>query len=216
MAITKVVGTGVDIASTYGTSVTMSAITNATEAVATLAAAHGVVAGDYLEITSGWGKLNGRVVRAKTVSTNDVTLELVNTSSTSDYPAGTGTGSIRRITAWTNITQRTPNFSSNLGQVQFADVTTLDDTEERKLPIRRGSTDLSIPGYFDRSLAWVTTVQAASDSSTPTAIRIRYPNSNKTVGNFYWNLSDVAGIEDNTLRDAIDGTFSAKPITYAT
>lgn len=216
MAITKVVGTGIDIASTYGTSVTMSAITNATEAVATLAAGHSVVAGDYLEITSGWGKLNGRIVRAKTVSTNDVTLELVNTSSTSDYPAGTGTGSIRRITAWTNITQRTPNFSSNLGQVQFADVTTLDDTEERKLPIRRGATDLSIPGYFDRSLAWVTTVQAASDSSTPTGIRIRYPNGNKTVGNLYWNISDVAGIEDNTLRDAIDGTFSAKPITYAT
>lgn len=216
MSITKVVGTGVDIASTYGSSVTMSAITNATQAVATLAAAHGVVAGDYLEVTSGWGKLNGRVVRALSVSTNDVTLELVNTASTTDYPAGTGTGSVRRITAWTNITQRTPNFTSNLGQVVFADITTLDDTEERKLPIRRGSTDLSIPGYFDRSLSWVTTVQAASDSSTPTAVRIRYPNSNKTVGNAYWSMSDVAAIEDNTLRDAIDLTFAAKPITYAT
>lgn len=216
MAITKVVGTGVDIASTYGSAVNMTAITNDTEAVATLASGHSVVAGDYLEVTSGWGKLTGRVVRAKTVSTNDITFELVNTTSTTDYPAGTGTGTIRRITAWTNITQRTPNFTSNLGQVQYADITTLDDTEERKLPIRRGSTDLSIPGYFDRSLDWVTTVQSASDSSTPTGIRIRYPNGNKTVGNFYWNLSDVAGIEDNTLRDAIDGSFSAKPITYAT
>lgn len=216
MAITKVVGTGVDIASTYGSAVTMSAISNASEAVATLAGGHSVIVGDYLEVTSGWGKLTGRVVRVKTVATNDVTLEGVNTTSTSDYPAATGAGSIRRITAFTNITQRTPNFSSNLGQVQYADITTLDDTEERKLPIRRGSTDLSIPGYFDRSLAWVATVQAASDSSVPTAIRIRYPNGNKTVGNMYWNLSDVAGIEDNTLRDAIDGTFSAKPITYAT
>lgn len=216
MAITKSVGTGVDIASTYGSSVVMSAITNATEAVATLAAGHGVVVGDYLEVTSGWGKLNGRIMRAKAVATNDVTFENLNTVSTSDYPAGTGAGSIRRITAWANVTQRTPNMSVNTGAVQFADATTLDDTEERKIPIRRGATDMSIPGYFDLSLSWVATVRAASDSSTPTGLRIRYPNGNKTVANAYWSMGDGAGIEDNTLRDSIDLTFAAKAMNFAT
>lgn len=217
MSITKSVGTGVDIASVYATAVTMSAISNASEAVATLAVGHGVVVGDYLEITtSGWGKLVGRIVRAKTVATNDVTLESVNTTSTTDYPTGTGVGTVRRITTWVEITQRTPNFSINTGQVTFADITGLQDTEERKLPIRRGATEISIPGFFDLSASWVSTVRTASDLSVPTGLRVRYPNGNKFVASCYWSMGDGATIEDNTLRDSIDCTTAAKGISYAT
>lgn len=215
MSITKAVGTGVDIASTYGSSVNMTAISNASEAVATLAASHGVTAGDYLEITSGWGKLTGRIVRAKTVSTNDVTLESINTTSTTDYPAGTGTGTIRRITAWTEITQRTPDFNITTGSLTYADITTLQDTEERKLPVRRQASEMSIPGYFDPTLSWVSTVRDASDAATATGVRVRYPNSSKMVANAYWSLSDGAGVTDFTLRDALDLTFAARPVTYS-
>ena len=126
MAITLATGTQVAIASTYGTSVAMSAITNASEAVATLAAAHGVVVGDFLEVTSGWDLLTGRLVRVKTVVTNDVTFEAINTSSVTNYPAGTGVGSIRRITAWTSITQ-IQGLSTSGGDQSFADITTITD-----------------------------------------------------------------------------------------
>ena len=119
MAITISTGTTVAIATTYGSAVTMSAITNATEAVATLAAGHGVVVGDILEVTSGWDLLNGRLVRAKTVATNDVTFESINTTSASSYPAGTGTGSIRRITAWTSVSQ-VQSVDTGGGEQQFA------------------------------------------------------------------------------------------------
>ena len=50
MAITLAVGTQVAIASAYGASKTMSAISNATAAVATLEASHGVIVGDYVEM----------------------------------------------------------------------------------------------------------------------------------------------------------------------
>ena len=68
-------GSTLYIGSTYGASKVMSVVTNAAEAVATLEASHGVVANDILVVTSGWSRLNARVLRAKTVSTNDVTLE---------------------------------------------------------------------------------------------------------------------------------------------
>ncbi len=55
-------GSIVSIASTYGTLKTMSAISNAAEAVATLEASHDVVENDILEITSGWSKLSGRIL----------------------------------------------------------------------------------------------------------------------------------------------------------
>ena len=75
MSVTIATGTTFAYASTYGSSANMTAITNASEAVATLGAGHGVVVGDYLEVTSGWDRLTGRIVRAKTVATNDVTFE---------------------------------------------------------------------------------------------------------------------------------------------
>lgn len=216
MSITKAVGTAVAIASTYGSSVTMSAITNATEAVATLGAGHGVVVGDYLEVTSGWGLLDKRVVRAKTVSTNDITFEGINTTSTTNYPAGSGTGSIRRITAFTDITQRTPNIGTSGGEQQFADITTLQDVVEKKLPTRRSAVDMSLPGFYDLSLSWVSTVQTAAEGSSPVAVKLSYPNGSKLVANAYWSFRDVATIEDSTLRDEITLTFAATPKGYAT
>ena len=44
--------------------------------------AHGVVVGDFVELTSGWDLANGRVFRVSAVATNDITFESINTSST--------------------------------------------------------------------------------------------------------------------------------------
>src|ERR1044071_9930324 len=98
-------GSQVAIASTYGSGFTVSAITNASEGVATLSSSHGVTVGDIFELSSGWDLLDKRLARAKAVATNDVTLESIDTSSTNMYPAGQGTGTGREITAWTSITQ---------------------------------------------------------------------------------------------------------------
>jgi hypothetical protein len=92
MAFTLSTGTALAIAQTYGTAVNMTALTNAAEAVATLAAGHSVVVGDFLEVTSGWGTMNGRIVRVKTVASNDITFEAINTTSLSRFPAGAGVG----------------------------------------------------------------------------------------------------------------------------
>ena len=53
----------ISIAKTYGAAKTMSAITNAVQAVATLAVGHSVAAGDLIELTSGWAGLNAWRVR---------------------------------------------------------------------------------------------------------------------------------------------------------
>ena len=91
-------GSIVAIASGYGASKAMSALSNADPGVATLEASHGIATGEYMEVTSGWGRLSGKVVRAGTVATNSVPLEGIDTTLTSIYPAGGGTGSVREIT----------------------------------------------------------------------------------------------------------------------
>lgn len=68
------------------------------------ATAHGYANGDFVEITSGWGRLNLRVFRIKTVAANTFVLEGADTTSTNFFPSGTGLGSVRKVTAFTQIT----------------------------------------------------------------------------------------------------------------
>jgi hypothetical protein len=97
-------GTTFYIASAYASSKTTTVVTNASEAVVT-SAAHGYSNGDMVEITSGWGRLNRRVFRIKSVTTDTFVLEGADTSSTTFFPAGTGTGSVRKISTFTQITK---------------------------------------------------------------------------------------------------------------
>lgn len=216
--MSKTLSTGaiLSIAKTYGTSYSMTAITNASEAVATLAAGHGTVAGDYLEITSGWGLLSGMIVRAKTVSTNDVTLEGISTTDTSKYPAGSGTGSVRRITAWDAMSQ-VKNLSRSGGDQKWADATALEDVVETQMPTTRGAISMSIDVFDDPTLAWYSSVQTASDAGTPYAFRIALKSGAKVVANAYWSLMDVPDIQrDQILTTNIALSFAAKPKRYAT
>lgn len=91
------------VASTFGTAKTVTAVSNAVEAVVT--ATHDFDVGDIVEMTSGWGRLNKRAFRVKSVSTTvSFVLEDCDTSSTSFFPGGTGTGTVRQVTAFTQIT----------------------------------------------------------------------------------------------------------------
>ena len=203
------------IAKTYGPSVSMTAVTNASEAVATLAAGHSVAAGDYLELTSGWGLLNGKIVRVKSVATNDVTLEGINTSSTAKYPTGTGTGSVRRITAWDQLSQ-IKNVSSSGGDQQFADATSLDDDVEVKIPTIKTSRSMTLEFFDDPSLAWYATVAAAADAVVPTGVLIQPPNGSKIVANAYWGLMKEPSIQKNeVMTSTITLTFNSESTRYA-
>lgn len=216
MAITTSDGTLVSIASTYGVAKTMSAISNANPAVATLEASHNVGVGDFIEITSGWSLLSGKVCRVSAVSVNDVTLEGIDTSDTGKYPAGTGTGSVREITAWAQLSQLTRGVSMTGGDQKFVDASFLEDRVDREIPTTRSPIKGQLQAFFDQSMSWVSTVRAASDAATPKAVRMVYPNGSRTVGNAYWSMSDTPVIVDSTLRVDINLSFSAQPITYAT
>lgn len=91
------------IASTFASSKTTTVVTNASEAVVTCTA-HGYSNGDIVEMTSGWGRLNRRAVRIKSVATDTFTLEGIDTTNTQFFPAGIGVGSVRKATAFTQIT----------------------------------------------------------------------------------------------------------------
>lgn len=204
-------GSVVSIATTYASAVNMTAVTNAAEAVATLAAGHGVLVGDYIELTSGWGRLNGRIVRAKAVASNDVTLEGIDTTSTTKYPAGSGTGTVRRITAWTTIPQiKRDSFSISGGEQNYTDATPLESEVDIELPTTRAKYGVTF-AVMDTS-AGLTAARAAD--TTPTAFRVA-KGSKVSVGNMIWTVSEIpsiSGSEVTTFR--VDGSFTSLPKSY--
>lgn len=218
MAITLAVGTTAQIASAYAAPLAFAGGTNAAEAVLTMAATTGLALGDFVEVTSAWGLMTGRVARIKTLVANaSITLELVDTQDTSRFPGAPAgaAGTVRKISVWTGLSQLTSQISISGGEQQYADVTTLDDRTQRQIPTVRSPLTAQFNAYFDASLAWVAPVKAVSDSSTVAAFRMVYPNNGRTVGNAYWSMSDVPTVNDSTLRTQLNLAFAALPITYA-
>ena len=111
MARIIVNGSVPSIAATFRSTATITGISNAAAAVASLGAGHGTVVGDFVEIvSSGWSRLVGRVFRVSNVATNDVTLEGCDTTSTATFPAGQGAGTLRAVLTWV---QKAMDWSSS-------------------------------------------------------------------------------------------------------
>jgi hypothetical protein len=216
MAITIATGTQVAIATTYAAAVNMTAITNAAEAVATLAAGHGVVVGDFLEVTSGWDLLNGRIVRAKTVATNDITFETINTTSTANYPAGSGTGTVRRITAWTSVTQ-VQGVDTGGGDQNYADITTITDRTQKQVPTTRNAQTIELTVFDDPSLSYYASAVSAAEASSTIGLRLIFPNNSRIVTNAYISVQKLPTVAVNQpLTAKLSFSAAAEPTRYAT
>jgi hypothetical protein len=216
MSVTLAAGTSVYIAQTYGSSSSISAVTNANPAVATCGAGHGFIVGDIIQVSFPNSELlNNRVFRVSAVSTNDVTLEGLDTSSTSDYATGFATGaSAREITAWAEVTQVTRDFQISGGEQQYADISTLKNKRDKKIPTTRTSYDVALPVFDDPSLTFYSTIKAAN--GIVTAGRFIYPGGSRTLFAGYWTIGDFATTQDSTLRNAVAVTLDSDPTRYAT
>jgi hypothetical protein len=215
MAVSLPNGALVAIASGYGSSKTMSALTNAATGVATLEASHGVVEGDYIEVTSGWSRLTNKVVRAGTVSTNDVELEGINTSSTSIYPAGSGTGSVREITGWTQLSQILSSTSSG-GEQQFTDYQFLESDAAIRIPTFKAPAVITFSVADDPSLAGYQLAKTANDDREPRAVRVTLPNGAILLYMGYISLAPSPSLTVNEVM-AVEVTISLlnEPVRYA-
>ena len=99
------------VASTIAATKATTVVTNASEAVVT-STAHGYSNGDYVLVVSGWGRLNKRAFRIKSITTDTFVLEGADTSNTTFFPAGQGVGTVAKVSAWTQLTTvMNPNTS---------------------------------------------------------------------------------------------------------
>lgn len=218
MALSLPTGTKVSVASTLGTSYDVTAATNAAETVLTIESGHGLTVGDYVVVRSGWSLLDYRVARVKTVATNDVTLEGINTVNLDQYSAGSGVGSIQKVTAWTEITQikKDGGLAVAGGEVKYAPSSTLDDPDDKQIPDGRSVTTFTMTVYDDPTLAWYPIVDAISEANTVSPLRMVFANGSRTLTNGYWSMAKtpvIASGQVNTLGLAFSATCRATRYT---
>ena len=97
-------GTIYAVATVFATAKTITAVSNAVEGVVTCVA-HGYVDGAIVQILSGWGRLNRRIVRVKSSAVNTFVMEGIDTTNLNFYPAGSGVGTVKSVTTFQQISK---------------------------------------------------------------------------------------------------------------
>jgi hypothetical protein len=187
------------VASAFAAAVSITAITNAVEAVAT--ATNTFATGDYVEYTGGWSKANGRVFRLKAASGTSFTPEGMDTSDTSLFPAGAGVGIVRKITTWTPVTG-----------VVSADIAG-GDGKNVEVPLLDSDMPVMLPDGFTATTVTLTTaddtaaLKKISDGVALTCLRGTLPGGGVLLYAGYCSFNESPSLAKGSVM-AVKSVFS--------
>jgi len=201
------------IASGYGSALTVTILTNAVGAVAT-STAHGLANGDFIEVTSGWTRLNQRVVRVSGVTANTFILEAYDSSSTTTHPAGSGIGSVRKITGFTQLSQILGSSSSG-GEQKFTTYQFVEADSEVRIPTSKAAAGLELQIADDPTQAGYGILSAANDDRLVRAIKLTLANGSILLYNAYCSVDKTPSLTVDQVMQ-VKGTLSLvnAPVRY--
>lgn len=214
MSVSLPNGVIMSLGTTLGSDITVSALSNANPASAT-ATSHGLSDGDIVIVESGWSRLNNRVVKVDQIDANTFTMIGINSTSTTDYPAGTGTGTVNEVTAWTQISQ-VLDVTTSGGEMQFTNYSFLEQDFETSIPTQSSPQTITMNIADDPALAGYIALKAASDARTPYALRIAYPSGAFAYYYGYVSFNETPTFTKNQVQ-AVTATFSllSRPVRYS-
>lgn len=199
MAVQVANGSIVAIENGSAVAVVVSAISNATQGVATTSAAHGLAVGDIAEVTSGWSRLTNKIIRVGAVPTaTTFTLEGIDTTNTSIYPAGGGAGTVAKVTGFTQLPQIL-NSSSSGGEQQFLEFQFLEADAQQRIPTFKNAAGLTFTVADDPLLPGQQLARIANDDRLPRAIRVTLANGGILLYNAYVSIGAIPTLTVNEL-----------------
>lgn len=215
MSVSLPNGSVVHIESGVGSALTVSTATNANPCVMT-STAHGLANGDYVRVTSGWGRLTDKVFRVANITANTFELEGSNTTDTTVYPAGTGTGSVKKITGWTQLTQILKTGTSG-GEQQYATYQFLEGDREVKIPTNKSASNMDIEVADDPTLAGYILASTANDDRVARGVRITKSDSSKILYLAYIAVNKIPSMDVNQVSSCqVSLSLLNEPVRYST
>lgn len=207
-------GTTIHLGTSFGTSVAVTGISNASTAVAS-ATSHGFANGDMVIIKSGWQRANERVFRVANVSAGTFELEGLDTSDVNAFPVGTSSGSAQKILTFTQITQ-VIGISTSGGEQQFATVSPLEADFEIQIPTMYSAQTISMEIGDDPTLAGYQALKKAADARAIRPLLMVNKNGSKIYYYGYVSLNETP-TKNKGQVDTVNSTFSllSRPVRYA-
>ncbi|MBC9743287.1 phage tail protein [Pseudomonas syringae pv. syringae] len=207
-------GATLQIASAYGAAIPVTALSNANPAVAT-AAAHGLADGDIIAVTSGWTRLNDRATRVSKSLSGTFALENINTTNVQPYPAGSGLGSVRKVTSFVEVPQITEVNTSG-GDQQFLTFGFLADDDDRQMPTTKNPISMSFTVADDPDLPYVAVVEAADEDKQARVLRLNLPGGSSIVYNAYVSITTTPTLGRNNLMTRVMTlSLAGRPARYS-
>ncbi|WP_426160475.1 phage tail protein [Pseudomonas sp. DWR1-3-2b2] len=202
-------------AATYGAALAFAAISNASEAVATVVGGT-IAAGDIVLLTSGWSKLDSKVVRVKAATATAITLEGVDTSDTQLFPAGGGAGTMRKILTWVQVPQVTDvNFSG--GEQNYLDVVFLENDQGKQMPTDKSAASMVLTIADDPAQAFNAVLLKADAGKQIEAARLNLPGNDTLYYGAYTSFSKQPAVSrNNLLTRTVNLALQAEPTRYLT
>lgn len=213
MSVSLPNGALISIASGYGSALPVTLLTNANPAVAT-STAHGLANGDFVEVTSGWSRLTNKVVKVANVTANTFEMAGVDSTLTSIYPAAGGTGSVRKVTGYTQLSQILSS-SSNGGEQQFLEYQFLESDAQKRIPTFKSAAGLTFSVADDASQPGYILASVANDDRLQRAVKASLPGGGVISYNAYISINKTPSLTVNEIM-AVECTMSllAEPVRY--
>jgi hypothetical protein len=207
-------GSSQQFSQTFASAKTITALTNANPAVAT-STAHGYATNDEILLTSGWEDATDSVYKVTVIDANSFSIQGLDTSNTSFFPAGTGTGSAQKMSGWTAIPQ-VLTISSSGGDARFTDVAPLSKRNAVKIPTGFNATSVTLSLAHDASNANYQTMLGISRTLTKVAFKQVISGGATTYGYGYMNVSEMPKLNNNQVN-TVDAaiTVLGRSISYS-
>lgn len=207
-------GSSQQFSQTFASAKTITALTNANPAVATCTA-HGYATNDEILLTSGWEDATDSVYKVTVNDANSFSIQGLDTSNTSFFPAGTGTGSAQKLSGWTAIPQ-VLTISSSGGDARFTDVAPLSKRNAVKIPTGFNATSVTLSLAHDASNANYQTMLGISRTLTKVAFKQVISGGATTYGYGYMNVSEMPKLNNNQVN-TVDAaiTVLGRSISYS-
>ena len=199
-------GSKLQIAATFGPEITLSGISNATEAVATATGAgiDNVAISDIVMLYVDWVNLNGLVCRVKSVQEGAITLEGVDTTSETLFPAGGGVGTMVKVLTWADL-PLTPTIANAGNEQQTTTFQAIQMERAATINTYKSAATQTFTMAHDASNPTRKLLKAYDRSQEPTAFKMYNPRAKETrmygcqVSFNEMPASEVNNVETNTL-----------------
>jgi len=208
-------GATIQHAATYDTVLPFTELSNATEAVAKVTGAT-LATGDIVLVTSAWSRLNNRVVRVKAATATAITLEAIDTTDLQLFPAGSGSGTLKKVLTWVAVPQVVDvNYSG--GDQNYTDVVFLEDDQGRQIPTDKAASSMALTIADDPALPHNAVLSKADAKKQIEAARMNLPGTDTIFYGTYTSFSKQPTIaRNNVMARTVNLALQAEPTRYTT